>query len=28
MDTWEEAVEYDAMDFMEVNTAFAQRVIG
>lgn len=27
MDTWEEAVEYDAMDFMEVNTAFAQRVI-
>jgi len=21
MDTWEEAVEYDAMDFMEVNTA-------
>jgi len=27
MDTWEEAVEYDAMDFMEVNTAFAQRVM-
>ena len=27
MDSWEEAVEYDAMDFMEVNTAFAQRVI-
>jgi len=27
MDTWEEAVEYDAMDFTEVNTAFAQRVI-
>jgi len=25
MDTWEEAVEYDAMDFMEVNTAFAQQ---
>jgi len=21
MDTWEEAVEYDAMDFTEVNTA-------
>ncbi len=27
MDTWEEAVEYDAMDFSEVNTAFAQRAI-
>lgn len=27
MDSWEEAVEYDAMDFMEVNTAFAQRAI-
>lgn len=27
MDSWEEAVEYDAMNFMEVNTAFAQRVI-
>jgi ubiquinone/menaquinone biosynthesis C-methylase UbiE len=27
MDSWEEAVEYDAMDFTEVNTAFAQRVI-
>ena len=27
MDSWQEAVEYDAMDFMEVNTAFAQRVI-
>jgi ubiquinone/menaquinone biosynthesis C-methylase UbiE len=25
MDTWEEAVDYDAMDFLEVNTAFAQR---
>jgi ubiquinone/menaquinone biosynthesis C-methylase UbiE len=24
MDSWEEAVEYDAMDFVEVNTAFAQ----
>lgn len=27
MDTWEEAVEYDAMDFTEVNTAFALRAI-
>ncbi|HEY9616514.1 MAG TPA: methyltransferase domain-containing protein [Microcoleaceae cyanobacterium] len=27
MDTWEEAVEYDAMDFVEVNTAFADRAI-
>lgn len=27
MDSWEEAVEYDAMDFIEVNSAFAQRVI-
>ncbi|MGH2416452.1 MAG: class I SAM-dependent methyltransferase [Microcystaceae cyanobacterium] len=27
MDTQEEAVEYDAMDFTEVNTAFAQRAI-
>lgn len=27
MDSWEEAVEYDAMDFIEVNTAFAQRAI-
>lgn len=26
MDSWEEAVDYDAMDFLEVNTAFAQRV--
>ena len=25
MDSWEEAVDYDAMDFVEVNTAFAQR---
>ncbi len=25
MDTWEEAAEYDAMDFTEVNAAFAQR---
>lgn len=27
MDTWEEAVEYDAMDFTAVNAAFAQRAI-
>ena len=27
MDSWEEAVEYDAMDFTEINTAFAQRAI-
>jgi SAM-dependent methyltransferase len=27
MDTWEEAVEYDAMDFTQVNTAFAQEAI-
>lgn len=27
MDTWEDAVEYDAMDFVEVNTAFAERAI-
>lgn len=26
MDSWEEAVDYDAMDFLEVNTTFAQRV--
>ncbi len=26
MDSWQEAVDYDAMDFLEVNTAFAQRV--
>ena len=26
MDSWEEAVDYDAMNFLEVNTAFAQRV--
>lgn len=26
MDSWEEAVDYDAMDFIEINTAFAQRV--
>lgn len=26
MDSWLEAVEYDAMDFLQVNTAFAQRV--
>lgn len=26
MDSWEESVEYDAMDFVEVNKAFAQRV--
>lgn len=26
MDSWEEAVDYDAMDFLEVNTSFAQRV--
>ena len=25
MDTWEDALEYDAMDFTEVNTAFALR---
>ncbi len=25
MDSWEEAVDYDAMDFVDVNTAFAQR---
>lgn len=25
MDTWEEAAEYDSMDFTEVNAAFAQR---
>jgi ubiquinone/menaquinone biosynthesis C-methylase UbiE len=25
MDTWEDAIEYDAMDFTEVNSAFAQR---
>lgn len=25
MDSWEEAVAYDAMDFIEVNTAFVQR---
>jgi ubiquinone/menaquinone biosynthesis C-methylase UbiE len=27
MDTWEEAVNYDAMDLVEVNIAFAQRAI-
>lgn len=27
MDTWQEAVEYDAMDFTQVNTTFAQRAI-
>ncbi len=27
MDTEEDAIEYDAMDFMEVNTAFAQEAI-
>jgi ubiquinone/menaquinone biosynthesis C-methylase UbiE len=27
MDTWEESVEYDAMDFTDVNTAFAERAI-
>ena len=27
MDSWEEAVEYDAMDFLDVNTAFAQQAI-
>ena len=27
MDSWEEAVEYDAMDFTAVNAAFAQRAI-
>lgn len=27
MDSWEEAVAYDAMDFTEVNAAFAQRAI-
>jgi ubiquinone/menaquinone biosynthesis C-methylase UbiE len=27
MDTWAEAVEYDAMDFTAVNTAFAQLVL-
>lgn len=27
MDSWEEAVAYDAMNFAEVNTAFAQRAI-
>ena len=27
MDTWEESVAYDAMDFIEVNTAFAEQAI-
>jgi len=27
MDTWEEAIEYDAMDFLEVNTAFATQAM-
>ncbi|MBD1934199.1 MULTISPECIES: class I SAM-dependent methyltransferase [Cyanophyceae] len=27
MDSWEEATEYDAMDFTEINAAFAQRAI-
>jgi ubiquinone/menaquinone biosynthesis C-methylase UbiE len=26
MDSWEEAIDYDAMNFLEVNTAFSQRV--
>lgn len=27
MDTWEDAIEYDSMDFREVNTAFAEAAI-
>lgn len=27
MDTWEESVAYDAMDFLEVNTAFAEEAV-
>ena len=27
MDTWEDAAEYDAMDFTDVNAAFAQRAV-
>ncbi|MBE9205547.1 class I SAM-dependent methyltransferase [Nostoc sp. LEGE 06077] len=27
MDTWQEAIDYDAMDFTEVNTAFAKEAI-
>jgi len=27
MDTWEDAVEYDGMDFADVNTAFAERAL-
>jgi ubiquinone/menaquinone biosynthesis C-methylase UbiE len=27
MDTWEEAIDYDTMDFTQVNTAFAQEAI-
>ncbi|HIK05996.1 MAG TPA: class I SAM-dependent methyltransferase [Trichormus sp. M33_DOE_039] len=27
MDSWEEAIEYDAMDFTEVNTAFVEDVL-
>lgn len=27
MDTWEDTVEYDSMDFTEVNVAFAQRAL-
>lgn len=27
MDSWSDAIEYDSMDFLEVNTAFAQRAI-
>ncbi|AFY49673.1 methylase involved in ubiquinone/menaquinone biosynthesis [Nostoc sp. PCC 7524] len=27
MDSWEEAIEYDAMDFTEVNTAFAEEAV-
>ena len=27
MDTWEDAVEYDSMDFTDVNTSFAERAL-
>lgn len=27
MDTWEDALEYDSMDFTDVNTAFAERAV-
>jgi len=27
MDTWDEAMEYDAMDFIEVNTAFCEATL-